>query len=178
MKWLVGFLLALFNVVFAGTGHLNVSTKLSKHISQNIQSNWCLNGHLNGGKFDPKIEVVSYEYHSKKSLNKAEIRKLYVDVVEYTLFVYNTSLKLRDKLSNYPFIHNNVEIYIIFDPNENDIGKIKYVNGLRNKVFYIYSIEDHSYKSEVETFEEAYFKVYGRAWDPFKYGDCQKSECP
>ncbi len=157
--------------------HVRLNGILSKIISDNLSSEWGLEGGWCGGKLNPTLDIVRFNYDSNESLEKDDIRKLYVEVIEYMLYVYNTNDKLRSSLGEFPFRNRNLQITINFPANESKVGKIKYVRGFQDKVIFAYFTDDMSYVRDEETFEEAYFKVYGRVWDPFKYG-CQKGECP
>lgn len=150
--------------------HIKLNNAISKTISENLYSYWGLKGGWCGGKLNPTLDIIRFNYDSNQSLDKDQIRKLYVDVIEYMLHMYNTNDKLRENLGEFPFRNRNIQISINFLCNESIVGKIKYVAGFRDKVIYSYVTSDNSFVRDEETFEEAYFKVYGREWDPFKYG--------
>lgn len=155
--------------------HVKVNNCLSRELSNNLKNQWLLDGGLKGGKFNPTLEIVRYSFYTRQdcqSVSKDDVRRLYVEVIEYLLYAYNSNIKLRSKLSNFPYLHKNVQIVIYIVPNENQLGEIGSVKGFRDKVIFTYETADNSYVRDTETFEEAYYKVYGREWDPFKYGEC------
>lgn len=153
--------------------HERINNRFSREISKNIQQQWNVCGGMNGGKLNPTLENVSYNfdyYNGPCIVDKDAARRLYIDVVEYILYAYNTNSLLKDSLSNYPYEHRNINAIINLVANEGRLGEIECVKGFKDRVIFSYVTKDLSYITDVETFEEAYFKVRGRAWDPFQYG--------
>lgn len=168
------FLMTFLSVFFQSPSeHEKINNRFSRQLSKNLHSYWGLNGGWCGGKLNPTLDIVRFNYDLNQSLDKDEIRKVYVDVMEYMLHMYNTNGKLRGSLGEFPFRNKNIQIIIHLIPNENKLGKISSVKGFQDKVIFTYVTDDMSYVRDEETFEEAYFKVYGREWDPFKY-ECEK----
>ncbi len=177
MKKLIAFLSIGINLFAGDYSHVSCNQKLSKAISSNIKKSWNIDGFLNGGKFNPVLEEVSYQFYSKMPTSKEEGRKLFIEVVEYILYAYNSNENLKHKYSNFPFSIHNVQLNIRFSSNV-DVNQIQNIINFKNKIFFYYVTIDGAILYDKETFEDAYFKVYGRDWDPFKYGVCQKDESP
>ncbi|MFN4174353.1 MAG: hypothetical protein ACK4HV_04545 [Parachlamydiaceae bacterium] len=143
---------------------------VTEDVSENIALQWGLEGGWCGGRLNPTLDIVRFKYVSDQSLEKDDIRKLYIEVIEYMLYAYNSNEKLRCSFGEFPFKNKNLQIKIKFPANDCKVGKIKYVAGFEDRVIFSYVTDDMSYKRDSETFDEAYFKVYGKAWDPYRYG--------
>lgn len=135
-----------------------------------IQKQWNLTGGLDGGKFAPKIENLNFTFYSCEPASIEESRKMIVEVMEYILYVYNSNNDRQLNLNNYPYVPSNLEIYIKFISNK-QAGTLKYVSNLNNTIYYRFNTIDRSYDGEQETFDEAYYKLRGKEWDPYKYGN-------
>ena len=106
--------------------HEKINDRFSKQLTKKIYQEWQLVGGMNGGKFNPTLEIVSYNFDTLTNsfeMDKASIRKLYIDVIEYLLNTYNNNPTLRNSLSNYPYLHKNIQIIIHLTPNENKLGQ-------------------------------------------------------
>lgn len=153
--------------------HERINNNFSKKLSNNINSHWGLTGGMDGGKLNPTLEIVRFTFRTKADscvTEKDSARKLFVDVVDYLLAGYNCNQSLKDSYSNYPYLSKNIQINLYLTPNENKMGEIFVVVSFRNKLTFYRVSDNASDPGETETFEEAYFKVYGKAWDPFGYG--------
>lgn len=176
------FLCTFLGILFdSPSSHERLNNQFSRSLSKNINSCWELSGGMDGGKLNPTLEIVSYTFRTKNDscvTDKDSARKLFVDIVDYLLASYNSNQSLKDSYSNYPYLPKNIQIVLYLTPNEDELGQIDAIVSFRDKVIFYYVTNERVHGRETETFEEAYFKVYGREWDPFKYGDCQKSERP
>lgn len=171
---MINFIKSVFFVILVNileAGYYENNFKLVRTFTPLINQEWDLKGGIVGGKFAPTLEKNYFIFYSCKQATIDEARKLTVDVLDYIIHVYNDSDPKLLNLSNYPYTTSNIEIYIHFLANQSE-GDIKYTTNIKNRIFFQLVTPDNSYKVIKENFEEDYFRIYGKKWDPFKYGEC------
>jgi hypothetical protein len=128
---------------------------------------------MNGGILSPNLKKINFGYWSSLKPTKEEARKLYLEISEYILFVYNNDENVRPFLDNYPYSPTNIGLTIFFPKNSTSSKEIDAVSGFKDLITYSYAYDKDlpKIKIEYEKYDEAFESVYGIKWDPLKYGD-------
>lgn len=163
--------------IIEGASYHKYNNQLVRCINPQIRDFWCLQGGMCGGKLSPTLEVIDFAFWSDEYPSKERARQIFLEVTDYILFNYNSSEKLRPFLVNYPFNPRNVEVTIFFYKVSLE-GEIETVSGFKDKIFYKRVSTEFICKKklEYEDFDEAYYSVYGKKWDPYKYGESSEAE--
>lgn len=166
-----------YSSIYAAPFHYNYNNSIQRCINPQIRSNWNVLGGMCGGKLSPTLEVIDFAFWSDEHPSKERARQIFLEVTDYILFNYNSSEKLRPFLVNYPFNPSNVEVTIFFYKVSLE-GEIETVSGFKDKIFYkrVSTELICKKKLEYEDFDEAYYSVYGKKWDPYKYGESSEAE--
>lgn len=166
------FIFYIFFGFIEGAIYHNYNNQLVRCINSQIRDFWCLHGGMCGGKLSPTLEVIDYAFWSNEHPSKERARQIFLEITDYILFNYNSSERLRPFLVNYPFNPRNVEVTIFFYKVSLE-GEIETVSGFKDKIFYkrVSTELNCKQKLEYEDFDETYYSVYGKMWDPFKYGN-------
>lgn len=179
MKILCSFLLLITNCFCEDNSQVKKNNFLQRSINPEIQKYWNLSGGMNGGILSPNLKKINFGYWSSLTPTKEEARKLYLEISEYILFVYNCDEKIRPFLDNYPYLPTNIGLTIFFPKNSSSSENIDAVSGFKDWVTYTFGNDQElkKIKIEYEKFDEAFQSVYGKKWDPFKYGEsCDEVE--
>jgi hypothetical protein len=150
--------------------HVQLSHKISRPFAKRIAKKYGMNGSGGGGAFINTINEVCFFFDTKRSISINECRREYVEMLTEILCLYNHNEEVRPHLRNYPFTAKNINIFIIYndDPNICIKDRVYTANATGGTIYYrirnTNTTNDEDYYEE--TFEEAYFKVYGKAWEP------------
>lgn len=74
-----------------------------------------------GGRMMYDIEEVGIHFVSYETMSVEEGRKLYVEIVEDLLKLYNENEKIRPFLHNYPFTIENLNIMVMFEDSNHHL---------------------------------------------------------
>lgn len=163
----------LFTTADAAEFYYNYNNKIQRCINPQIKANWNVQGGMCGGQLSPNLKKISMAYWSDETPSKERARELYIDIIEYVLYVYNSNEVIRPYLDKYPYTPENVDVTIFF-LNVHDIGEVHTVGNFGNRINYAREGENKYQKTdlELENFSDAFKLVRGKEWDPYKYGYC------
>lgn len=163
-----GFLFGLFKK--PDPIHIQLSDQISVPFAKRMAKKYGMKGSGGGGAFIDTVNKVSIFFDTNRAISLDECRQEYVDMITEMLYLYNHNEEIRPYLGTYPFTAKNISIFTIYndDPRICIKDRVFTANVLYGTINFriknIKSANDEVYHRE--TFEEAYFKVHGKAWEP------------
>lgn len=173
MRNVLFFMLFILNLTGAEF-YYNYNNRIQSCINPQICKNWDIQGGMSGGQLSPNLKKINVCYWSKETPTKERARELFVDIIEYILFVYNSNESIRPYLENYPYTTENIHLTIFFLNNSDNVGEVKAVGNNTARINYSRARENkyQRIELELEDFSDAFRIVRGKEWDPYKYGYC------
>lgn len=153
--------------------HIKATHKITSEYVKRIEKEYQMRHSGGGGALCYDIKKVTIAFDSDATPTLEESRKFHVFLVTELLKLYNNDESVRPYLHNYPFTAKNLTIQVFYNDKRPNVvqDQVYTVNMDQGKFTYQIKYEgcmkDFSLKNYYhETFEEAYFKVHGRAWAP------------
>lgn len=150
--------------------HIKLSDKISGPFAKRMAEKYDMKGSGGGGAFIDKVNNVSIFFDTNRAISIEECRQEYVDMITEMLYLYNHNEEIRPYLGVYPFTAKNIKIFTIYndDPRICIKERVYTANVLYGDICYRIRNTDTVLPEDYyeETFEEAYFKVHGKAWEP------------
>lgn len=168
-------LATLFSSIFGSSKneesiHIQLSNKISGPFRKRVEKKFGLYNSGGGGGYIDNVNKLIFFFKTDRAITIDQCRLEYVEMLTEILYLYNHNEAIRPYLSNYPFTAKNIEIFTIYNQTPClDINDRVYNANVFNGVLCFNITQTDTFKPEdyhKETFEEAYFKVHGKAWEP------------